>query len=259
MKGRLATVGEYMSTPVRTVHGRTSLREVSGLLGVHQMSALPVVDDDGQIVGVISLTDLIRLGHIHGGDAPGRPVVELPDEPTALAMNPDPITVPRKMSVAKAARLLIRRRIHRLYVAEQGLIRGVFAVRDLVQVVADGGQMAPVSEYMNEHSVTVPATASIPEAITRLEGSRVHAVVVMRDGMPVGTFTQDEALSARQVDTHAEVQDTMNRSLLTLPQSTPIRRAAHQALLARPAMIVAMEGSQACGVMSMSDFAFAAM
>lgn len=252
-------IAHYMVSPVRTVYGRTSLREVSHILSEFRLSALPVVDDDHRIIGVISLTDMIRLGSIRPGDSAGQSVLEIPDDPVALAMTPDPLTVSPNMSVPRVARMLLRRRIHRVFVTEGEQLIGVLAMRDLVRVVASSGPMAPVSEYMNDLAVTMPATASVPDAISRLETSQLHAIVVLRNGKPVGTFTQKEAVTARQTFEHAQVDDVMNTSFLCLPIDTPTQRAAHQAVVMKPSIIIAMEGDSVRGVLSPTDFAFAAM
>src|SRR5262249_2651534 len=45
---------------VITVRPETSVREVANLLLTHRISALPVVDEAGELVGIISEGDLIR-------------------------------------------------------------------------------------------------------------------------------------------------------------------------------------------------------
>jgi len=252
-------IADYMVAPVRSVRGRTSLREVSQLLTTHGLSALPVVDGDQRIIGVISLTDLIRLGSIRPGDVAGQSVLEIPEDPVALAMTPDPLTVPPTLTVPRAARLLLRRRIHRVFVTKDERLLGVLAMRDLLRVVAARGSTEPISDYMNDLAVTMPATASIPDAISRLETSQLHTIVVMRHGKPVGTFTQDEAVTARHTFERGQVEDVMNTSFLCLPTDTPMQRAAQQAVLMKSSLLIALHAGQVAGVLSPTDFAFAAM
>jgi CBS domain-containing protein len=53
-------VREVMSSPAITVSERTSVRAALRLLDDYGITALPVVDDDGGIVGVVSEADLVR-------------------------------------------------------------------------------------------------------------------------------------------------------------------------------------------------------
>ncbi len=52
-------VGEIMSSPAITVLPHTSVQEVARLMREHQISGLPVVDEAGNLLGLITEMDLI--------------------------------------------------------------------------------------------------------------------------------------------------------------------------------------------------------
>ena len=52
-------VQEIMTKDVLTVRPQTTVREVAELLVSHKISGLPVVDDAGKLVGIISEGDLM--------------------------------------------------------------------------------------------------------------------------------------------------------------------------------------------------------
>lgn len=58
--GAEPTVGECMLTPVPSVAPGADLRRVAGLLLESALPALPVVDEQGAVVGILSRTDLLR-------------------------------------------------------------------------------------------------------------------------------------------------------------------------------------------------------
>ncbi len=53
-----ATVSTVMTRELVTAHPTTSYRELVGLLRVHRINALPVVEADGRQVGIVSDADL---------------------------------------------------------------------------------------------------------------------------------------------------------------------------------------------------------
>lgn len=56
-------VSEVMTTDVLTVRPTTLAREVSALLLDRKIGAVPVADDAGQVVGIVTETDFLRIAH----------------------------------------------------------------------------------------------------------------------------------------------------------------------------------------------------
>ena len=55
------TAGELMSSDVVTVSPTTTVREAAGLMYKRRLNPLPVVDNQGRLVGIVSRSDIIRL------------------------------------------------------------------------------------------------------------------------------------------------------------------------------------------------------
>ena len=55
------TAGELMSSDVVTVSPTTTVREAAGLMYKRRLNPLPVTDDRGHLVGIVSRSDIIRL------------------------------------------------------------------------------------------------------------------------------------------------------------------------------------------------------
>ena len=53
-------VRDVMTSPAVTVRPDEPLHTVARLLDEHAITALPVVDDHGQVVGMVSETDVVR-------------------------------------------------------------------------------------------------------------------------------------------------------------------------------------------------------
>ena len=51
---------DAMTSPAVSVHSDTSLKECCELMESHQIRRVPVVDDTGAVVGIVSLADVVR-------------------------------------------------------------------------------------------------------------------------------------------------------------------------------------------------------
>jgi CBS domain-containing protein len=137
---------DVMTTPVASVPPDRSLRTVAKELAERHISGMPVVDGDGEVVGVISAADLVsreagaaprrtllgRFSRRGEPDATARRRTELVSE----AMTTPAITMAPDRSVASAARTMLARGIHRIPVVEQGKLVGIVTGTDLVRAFA---------------------------------------------------------------------------------------------------------------------------
>ena len=69
---RSTSVGEIASTDLVTVDPQQDLDEALRLMARHQVRRLPVVEEDGRLVGIVSQADVAR----HGDDGQTGQVVE---------------------------------------------------------------------------------------------------------------------------------------------------------------------------------------
>ena len=58
---KLLRIGAWMKRDVVAVHASTSIREVTALLVDRKVGTLPVVDEAGVLIGILSITDIIHL------------------------------------------------------------------------------------------------------------------------------------------------------------------------------------------------------
>lgn len=84
-------VGEVMSTRLHAVSARTPLRRAIDRLVAHRIGALPVLDNEGNVVGIFSVTDALGfagrlVAQIDALQAAGRRGSRPPPPETAQAM-----------------------------------------------------------------------------------------------------------------------------------------------------------------------------
>ncbi len=145
-------VGDIMTTTVITVTPATPVGQVAKLMSAHNIGGLPVVTDDGEIVGVVTELDMIvrntrfkmpafftildmifyletpqhyrdRLNHILGITAE-----EIMSKPAK--------TVAPGATIAELAELMIERRMNPIPVVEAGRLVGIVSRSDIVRLMA---------------------------------------------------------------------------------------------------------------------------
>ena len=142
----MTTVGDTMTRSVLSVSPETPLKEVARLLVEHRISGLPVVDDTGRVVGVISEGDLLvkeqrrdairhrPLARIFGDSAETRQLLAKAEASTAGdAMTAPAITIESNTRVSVAAARMIERKVNRLPVTEHGRLIGIITRADVIR------------------------------------------------------------------------------------------------------------------------------
>ena len=254
-----ASVSQYMSSPVLTVPATASLAEVDARLAAHRVSALAVVDAQGGAVGVISRTDLLRAGHLDRAGSSPRQSLRLPEATVAEVMVRAPSTVEEDDPIHVAAKRMVDERIHRVFVTHGGKLTGVLSTRDIMDAIVDAGVKTPIAELATYSLIQVQATDPLSLALVRMEKAHKHGLVVVDDGWPVGILSQVDALAARTAPPETAVERVMNLSILMLPGSLSVARAAAQANALRVRRVLVLGEAGAQGILSGIDFARAAL
>lgn len=243
-------VTEYMTSPVETVRIGESLVTANELFAGQGVSALGVVDDDGVLKGVISRTDILHAAvYTHGETfrVPDRSVEELMQSP-AVAVSPD-------ASVSDAAKLMLKNRVHRVFVTQDGRPAGVLSTRDLMRAVREKRLKTPIAEIASGSVVKVRADDPIALAVDRLDLSNKHGLIVVEGDFPIGVFDQACALQSRRLPPNTAVEHAMDVRILILPREIGIGRAAEQALSMNVRRILIEDDRGATAIVGGLDFA----
>jgi CBS domain-containing protein len=121
------TVGHLMSTDLFTVRPDDLVEMVAQVMEWRDVRHVPVEDEEGRLVGIVSHRSLLRMladGPLGGG---GELVA------VRQIMNPDPVSVAPTTPVSEAVELMRRRRIGSLPVVEDGRLVGIVTVYDFLE------------------------------------------------------------------------------------------------------------------------------
>lgn len=107
------TVGEVMRTNVVTVDTRASLQEAQSLMEEHRVRRLPVLDDDGDLVGILSWGDVREATSVESSKtaSPYAPEAEEAWLTVWEAMTRRPVVVTPETGLADAVELMLTHRI----------------------------------------------------------------------------------------------------------------------------------------------------
>lgn len=142
----MLTVRDVMTRSVFTVRRTTPLKDVARLLVDNGVSGVPVIDDDGTAVGVVSEADFLvkeqgaqairhrRLARLLGESALAQVQLGKVAATTAgEAMTSPAISISPSRPIHEAAQLMTDSRVNRLPVIENGRLVGIVTRADLVR------------------------------------------------------------------------------------------------------------------------------
>lgn len=147
------TVAEVMTHNPIVVAPQMPIKEAIKILAEKHISGLPVVDDTGKLVGVISETDLLWqetgatppvyimfLDSVIYLENPARHDQELHKalgQTVGEVMSTDPVTIKPDQPLRKAAKLMQEKSIRRLAVTDDaGKVLGILTTADIVRAMA---------------------------------------------------------------------------------------------------------------------------
>ena len=212
-----ATVKDVMTAEVVVVRRETTFKEMAAVLRRYRVSALPVVDDAGRVVGVVSEADLLAkealadpgvaaelLHHQDVRKAEGLTAGDLMTRPAVTAAPEDP--------VEQAARMMHFMRVKRLPVVNSGgELVGIVSRSDVLAVFdrPDEDIRTDIVDTMLRHEFLIDP---------RLFKVTVQSGVVTMEGRPE-TAALGRALvrKARHVPGVVAVRDR-----LTYPDTSPV-------------------------------------
>jgi CBS domain-containing protein len=127
-------VAELMRTDVKTVDLDATVGDAITTLADVHVSALPVTDARGQVVGVLSTTDI--LGALSETTDPEVREQLFEETPVCDLMTPRSRVIAPDADILEAARQMLYLDVHRLFVEDDGRLVGVISQTDIVAAVA---------------------------------------------------------------------------------------------------------------------------
>jgi len=142
---------DIMTQNVITVHKNATIKEIAKTLIDHDISGVPVVEDDGTLIGIVSEGDLLHketfpktpdyvniLGAIvfyHGVQRFNADLKKLLAEQAITIMTYKVFTVSEEVDIGEIAQLMLEHGIKRIPVLKNNKIVGIVSRSDIVRLL----------------------------------------------------------------------------------------------------------------------------
>ena len=206
-----STVKDVMTTQVAAVGPTASFKEMVVKMRRARASALPVVDGEDRVIGVVSEADMLNKeadlntepgtlsGLLRFGErekSAGVTAAELMTKP--------PVTIGPGAPLSEAARLMRDRRVKRLPVIDDtGLLIGIISRADVLRVFARPD--ADIRREANEEVIAETFMADSPSvAVTVHDG-----IVTLTGRTDTGQLARGLVMAVRQIDGVVAVRDQL--------------------------------------------------
>ncbi len=146
---------DIMTTDVITVTPETPVLELAKLLAAHKINGAPVVTAEGQLVGVVTQSDLIdrvkklELPHVitildahfflERPSTFKKNLEKMLGNQVADIMTSPPVTIPPDMPLEDIASTMARRQVHTLPVMEGHKLVGIIGKIDIIRALGQEG------------------------------------------------------------------------------------------------------------------------
>ena len=191
------------------------------------LRSIPVVDDEGKLVGVIGRKDLLRV-------TSGKSMILVKGiaSPPIVTCSPD-------STIEEVAREMIEKDVAMIPVVKENFLLGFLTIEDVLRVVSERkperGKIS-VSEVMSKEVEICSPEDSLTKVWTRMEETGFSGFPVLRDGKLVGIVTRKDIMESGSIRLELEsekgrfrnppkVKRVMKHPVITLKQEDTIEKA----------------------------------
>jgi CBS domain-containing protein len=130
-----ATIKDLMSRAVISAKPEDTVSDVQRVLSQGGISALPILDGEGSLMGIVTSTDVLKASDL--------------DLPVTEVMSERVYTVPPSAGVHIAARIMRNHHTHHVVVTHNDRVVGMIASYDLLRLVEE-------HRYVSKEAPSVP-------------------------------------------------------------------------------------------------------
>jgi len=242
------SVGDVMSNEVATISPDEIVISAAKIMSDKKISCL-VVMDQGNVVGIITETDVLRRVGDKGKDIYRTKLGRIMSSPVE--------SVPPDLSVLEASKIMGARHIKRLPILRGKELIGIVTQTDLVRALTSYGLWRDISEIMSRDISGIQRDATVAEAAEVMTSRKISCIVVMDGDDVVGVLTEKDLLRrvvALQRDpANTRVEDVMSFPVTSVPPTFSVFSASKVMEEMNIRRLVIMKDKRLCGVITQTD------
>ncbi|MCD6294612.1 MAG: CBS domain-containing protein [Deltaproteobacteria bacterium] len=145
----MLNAGDIMTTEVMTVKGETPLKELAEILYENHINGVPVVDDEGLLIGIICESDLIRkdkklhiptvvalfdaVFYLESSKNIEKEIKQISATTVSDLFTREVVTVDEKTPIDEIATLMTRKKIYTIPVMDGERLVGIIGKGDVIR------------------------------------------------------------------------------------------------------------------------------
>jgi len=145
----MQTIAEIMTKDVVTVKVETTLREIAVIFDERRFGSLPVTDNSGTLIGIVTASDLIEQGRslhiptvislfdwvipLESEKSLERELHKMTAQTVGEILTTEVVTVSSTEPVSKAADVMSYHKLHALPVVDNGVLVGMVSRIDIIR------------------------------------------------------------------------------------------------------------------------------
>ena len=230
---------QIMTKNVITVTPHTTIETAAKIMLRTHISGLPVLDDAGNLVGIVSQSDFLRRSEIGTGNkrpkwlqffvGPGKAATDFVHErgrKVEDVMTEEPVTVDEETPLEDLVRLMEKKDIKRLPVMSGNVLKGIVTRSNLLQAVASMAHEIPDPTADDDHIRdrilrTVNATDWRPigfEVTVRKGVVHLHGIITTDKARQATVVAAENTAGVKQVHDHLCFVDTYSGFYVESPE-----------------------------------------
>lgn len=139
-------VGDVMTREVVALGPDATISDAEALFDARDFDALPVLDAEGRLEGLVSKLDVLRAYHFTPA-AIVPPYDEIRARPVRTVMTRQPLTVGEELPLTRALETLVETRVKSLPVVAGGRLVGIVAREDVLRALRRSARGERPSEH----------------------------------------------------------------------------------------------------------------
>jgi CBS domain-containing protein len=230
---------QIMTKNVITVTPHTTIETAAKIMLRTHISGLPVLDDTGKLVGIVSESDFLRRSEIGTGQkrakwlqffvGPGKAATDFVHERGRRVedvMTEEPVTVDEETPLEDLVRLMEKKAIKRLPVMSGNTLKGIVTRSNLLQAVASMAHEIPDPTADDDHIRdriirTVNATDWRPigfEVTVRKGVVHLHGIITTDKARQAAIVAAEDTAGVKEVHDHLCFVDTYSGFYVESPE-----------------------------------------